>query len=137
VDGASAGDPMLRGTVTSEREAIIAVSVRGPTGRVLDTEAVVDTGFDGYLCLPPTAIAQLRLPWIESGEATLADGSDCLVEVYQGTVLWDGHALSLLVDEVDTDPLVGMGLLEGHELKIEVRPGGKVTIKRLPRRRRA
>jgi clan AA aspartic protease len=128
---------MLRGTVTAEREAIIGVSVRGPTGRVLDIEAVVDTGFDGFLCLPPAAIAQLRLRWIERGEGMLADGSECLVEVYEATVLWDGHALSLFVDEVDADPLVGMALLEGYELKAEVRSGGKVTIKRLPRRRRA
>jgi len=127
---------MIRGIVTAQREASIQVSLRGPTGRVLDVEAVVDTGFDGYLSLPPAVIAQLRLPWVRSGEATLADGSDCLLEVYKGTVLWDGRTLSIPVDEVDADPLVGMALLEGYELKAEIRTGGKVTIKRLPRRRR-
>jgi len=39
-----------------------------------------------------------------------------------------------LVDEADADPLVGMRLLKGHELKMQVRYRGKVTIKRLPRR---
>jgi clan AA aspartic protease len=128
---------MIRGFVTADREAIIEVVVRGPTGRVLDCEAALDTGFDGYLCLPPSAIAQLCLPWVERHEATLADGSTCSVDVYEGTILWDGKALSVLIDEIDADPLVGMALLEGYELKAEVRSGGKVTIKRLPRRRRS
>jgi clan AA aspartic protease len=122
--------------VTAQREAIIQVSLRGPTGRVLDVEAVVDTGFDGYLCLSPSIVAQLRLRWDRSGEATLADGSDTLVEIYDGKVLWDGRTLYIPVDEVDADPLVGMALLEGCELKAEIRTGGKVTIKRLPRRKR-
>jgi hypothetical protein len=38
----------------------------------------------------------------------------------------------LLVDEADTDPLVGMALLNGYELKIEVRSRGKVEITPLP-----
>jgi hypothetical protein len=37
------------------------------------------------------------------------------------------------VDEADTAPLVGMALLEGFELRVQVRSNGKVTIKALPR----
>lgn len=123
--------------MTAEREAIIQVSLRGPTGRVVHVKAVVDTGFSGHLSLPPAIIAQLRLRWDRSAEVILADGSESAVEVYEGTVLWDGGSLSIPVQEVDADPLVGMALLEGYELKAEVRSGGKVSIKRLPRRRRA
>lgn len=127
---------MIKGIATAEYEAIIHVSLRGPTARVLHVEAAVDTGFNGFLCLPPAVIAQLRLRWDRSGEAILADGSESTFEIYDGTVLWDGRSLSVPADEVDSDPLVGMALLEGYELKAEVRSGGKVTIKRLPRRRR-
>jgi hypothetical protein len=42
----------------------------------------------------------------------------------------------ILVDEADADPLVGMRLLKGHELKMQVLSGGKVTINRLPRKGR-
>ena len=35
---------------------------------------------------------------------------------------------------IDTDPLVGMRLLKGHESRMQVRYRGKVAIKRLPRR---
>jgi clan AA aspartic protease len=128
---------MIRGMVTVLREATIQVSLRGSTRRVSQVEAVIDTGFDRYLCVPSAVIAQLRLPWVRSGEATLADGSDSLFEVYEGTVLWDGRTLSIPVDEVNANPLVGMALLEGYELKAEVCTAGKVTIKRLARRRRA
>jgi hypothetical protein len=38
----------------------------------------------------------------------------------------------VLVDEADTDALVGMALLNGYELNMQVRPHGNVIIKRLP-----
>jgi hypothetical protein len=52
--------------------------------------------------------------------------------VYVGNVVWDGAERRVLVDEAETDPLVGMALLSGYELKMQVRSRGKVTIKRLP-----
>jgi len=53
-DGSSADDLMIRGMVTAEREAIIQVSLRGPTGRVLHVEARCGTpAFSGHLSLPP------------------------------------------------------------------------------------
>ena len=67
-------------------------------------------------------------------QATLADGTTCVFQVYTGKVTWDGKVRTILVDEADTDPLVGMRLLRGHELKMQVRARGKVTIKRMPRR---
>jgi len=62
---------------------------------------------------------------------TLADGSECIFDVYVAKVDWDGKVRTILVAEADADPLVGMRLLRGHELKMQVRYRGKVTIKRL------
>jgi len=36
------------------------------------------------------------------------------------------------VDAVDIDPLIGMSLLSGYELTIQVAAGGKVIISLLP-----
>jgi predicted aspartyl protease len=58
---------------------------------------------------------------------TLADGSECLFDVYDAKVLWDGKVRDILVDEADAEPLVGMRLLKGHELKMQIRARGKVT----------
>jgi len=35
------------------------------------------------------------------------------------------------VDEAETVPLLGMSLLEGYELTVQVQPGGNVTIRAL------
>jgi predicted aspartyl protease len=44
---------------------------------------------------------------------TLADGSECLFDVYEGSVMWNRKRRRILVDEADADPLVGMRLLRG------------------------
>jgi clan AA aspartic protease len=119
---------MIQGVVNHHREAIIPVTVRSPLGQELPIDAIVDTGFNGSLTLPPVPIAALGLPWRNYGQATLANGSVDLFDVFAATVLWDGSARSILVEEVATQPLVGMGLLDGYDLHIEVTAGGSVTI---------
>jgi hypothetical protein len=34
-------------------------------------------------------------------------------------VIWNGQVKAIEVNDSETDPLVGMGLLEGYELKIQ------------------
>jgi clan AA aspartic protease len=128
---------MITGTVTADREAIIRLTVRGPAGQERRVEAVIDTGFDGWLSLPPALIARLGLPWRRRGRALLADGSESVFDIHEATVVWDRRRRRIPADEADTTPLVGMALLDGYELNAQVRAGGKVTIKPLPRRRRA
>jgi hypothetical protein len=65
----------------------------------------------------------------------LADGSESVFDIYEGTVVWDRRSRRIPMDEADTTVLVGMALLEGPKLNVEVRVRGKVTIKPLPRRR--
>ena len=79
-------------------------------------------------------IRALNLPWRTFGRGTLADGSVSLFDVYQAKVVWDGRVRPVFVDEFDATPLVGMALLGGCELNMQVRARGKVTIKRLPRK---
>jgi hypothetical protein len=58
------------------------------------------------------------------------------LDVYEAAVIWDGQVRNILVDETDADPLIGMRLLRGYELKMQVRSHGKITIKRLPSSRK-
>src|SRR5438128_9770201 len=122
---------MITGAVKSD-EARIRLKVRGRRGREQEVEAVIDSGYTGALTLPPALITMLGLRWQSVERATLADGSTCVFQVYVGKLVWDGKVRTILVDEADADPLVGMRLLRGHELKMQVRARGKVTIKRLP-----
>jgi clan AA aspartic protease len=122
---------MITGVVRA-REARVRLKVRGPRGRERVIEAVIDTGYTGSLTLPPSVVSALRLRWQSLDRGTLADGSECLFDVYEATIVWDRRMRRISVDEADTEPLVGMALLSGYELKVQVRPLGKVTIKRLP-----
>jgi clan AA aspartic protease len=126
---------MIVGMVRA-REPMIRLAVRGFRGREQKIEAVVDTGYTGWLTLPPDVIAGLDLRWQSFGRGTLADGSLSLFDVYKAKVFWDTRLRSVFVDEFDATLLVGMALMRGCELKMEVQARGKVTIKRLPQRRR-
>ena len=116
------------------REPLIRLPIRGSGGRQQEIEAVVDSGYTGWLTLPPAVIAALNLRWQTFGRGILADGSLSSFDVYQAKILWDGRARPVFVDEFDAIPLLGMALLRGYEYKMQVRARGKVTIKRLHRR---
>ena len=132
---------MIRGVVT-RYEGIVRLSVFGRRGQRETVEAVVDTGYDGFLTLPPTMIRELELEWLSNGHAVLADGSECLFDLHEGEVIWDRRHMLIQIDSSDATPLIGMRLLEGFELTMQVRQDGPVLIKRMkppskdPRRRR-
>jgi clan AA aspartic protease len=122
---------MIIGVVTDRREAVIRLKVRGPAGQDQEIEAIIDTGFDGWLSLPSSIIVQLGLTWRQRGRALLADGSESVFDIYEATVDWDGEARRIPVDEAETVPLVGMALLEGYELVVQVQRGGNVSVRAL------
>lgn len=120
---------MITGVVTMYREAIVRLKLLGPSGLEHEIDALIDTGFDGWLTLPYSLIGMLGFPWRSRGRAILADGSESLFDIYRATVYWDGQTRDIDIDAVDSEPLLGMALLDGYDLNIQVRPGGKVTIK--------
>ncbi len=123
---------MIRGKVNPHLEAIIPLVLRDGTGVELHVEAVVDTGYNGYLSLPHSLIAQLGFEFLLQGDGTLADGSQVSFEVYNGFVVWDGRITTIEVDSVDGAPLVGMALLKGFDLHIRTLLGGDVLIETIP-----
>ncbi|HEX5716821.1 MAG TPA: hypothetical protein VF179_11730 [Thermoanaerobaculia bacterium] len=42
---------MLTGHVTSDNEAILPIALFGAEGRIVQVEAVIDTGYNGFLTL--------------------------------------------------------------------------------------
>ena len=66
----------------------MVVRVVGEGGRSAGVEAVIDTGFDGHLLLPPSVVSSLSLPRIGSARPTLADGSVVVMTVHVAEVLW-------------------------------------------------
>jgi predicted aspartyl protease len=68
---------------------------------------------------------------MKRGRALLGDGSESIFDIFEATVVWDGQPRRIFVDTADTAPLVGMALLKGYELILQVKDKGTVLIKAL------
>ncbi len=119
---------MIEGFVNASLEPIISLSVSGPTGQTQEIQAVIDTGYNGYLTLPGTLVQELGLPFESSATAVLADGSEVKLETYVATVLWDGEARAIDAHLAENKSLAGMRLLQWYSLHVDVRDGGRVAV---------
>lgn len=119
---------MIEGVVSAVYEAVVRLTVQGPAGTAREIEAVIDTGFNGFLTLPPGLVAELALTLEGLGRATLGDGSEVTFPFYDVAVRWDGQMRYGLADAAASTPLVGMSLLRGYDLHIAVEPGGRVVV---------
>ena len=119
---------MIEGVVNADYEAIVPLRIQGPEGQTRDIEAVVDTGFTGFLTLPLGVVAELGLPFAYAGQAFLANDDEVRFYVHHATVLWDGQPREIEAAATGSTPLVGMLLLDKHNLNIEVESGGSVVI---------
>jgi len=124
---------VITGLVNARYEAMIRALVRDAAGQAHEIEAIIDTGFNGSLTLPPALIAALALPWRTRGSAILANGTEDEFDIYAATLIWDGIPRPILIESVDTAPLVGMALLYGYDVRIQAIDGGLMTLEALPK----
>jgi clan AA aspartic protease len=122
---------MMQGYVNTSYEAVISVVV-SYGGKLKSINAVIDTGFTGFLSLPSEIVADLELPWSYRDRATLGDGSETLFDIHEASVIWDGEFREIEINLADTEPLLGMSMLRGYKLEVDTIQGGLVTIKALP-----
>jgi clan AA aspartic protease len=123
---------MITGQVTADREAEVRLTIRGPHGAELEIDTIVDTGFTGSLTLPLALITTLGLVYQHATPAILADGSIVMCDAFEATVLWEGQGRQVLVHEASGDVLLGMSLLYGSRMTLDIVDGGTVTIEPLP-----
>ena len=121
----------MQGYVNTGYEAVIYLVIKH-NNRLKSINAVIDTGFTGFLSLPQSIIDELELPWSYSDFATLGDGSETLFDVHDATIIWDGQFREIEINSADTDPLLGMKMLRGFRLQVDTIQGGLVTIEALP-----
>jgi clan AA aspartic protease len=115
---------MMNGIVDQNCEATIRLVVSNESKQSQVINAVIDTGFTGFLTLPMTVINILNLRLYSREEGTLGDGSTCIFDVYSGLVIWDGEYRYIDVNLAETDPLVGMSLLYGYRIQLDAIEGG-------------
>jgi clan AA aspartic protease len=122
---------MMFGVVNDNCEAMIKVAVGHTDAPKIIIDAVIDTGFTSFLSLPLTTIAALELPWSGLDFGTLGDGREVMFEMYTASVIWDGQVRIVDVVASEADPLIGMSLLYGYDLRIATIEGGTITIQAL------
>jgi len=121
---------VLTGRVNSKLEAVVSLWIGGPEGRSLKTDAIVDTGFSGALSVSREVVTSLGLLPFGRMLGTLADGHERYFPVYTAIISWQGEPHLIYVNVVEeSEPLLGMGMLHGCELAMQIIEGGEVSIR--------
>lgn len=115
----------MNGHVDDSGRALVAVKIQpSELASAEEVEAWIDTGFTGDLVLPKVLIENLGLSQSATVSAILADGSHVEMRAYSCLIDWFGELRKLeVVANEGNCPLLGIGLLEGHELQISYRSG--------------
>jgi clan AA aspartic protease len=121
---------MISGQVTSQHQAVVEIEISAPQCPSQSLRAVVDTGFTGYLTLPIEQIRAMWLPFAGYRRGQVADGRKMLLERYLVDVNWHGKPQPVLAAMTKGAILIGMSLLTGSELHIDVIENGSVIIEK-------
>ena len=111
---------MIDGLIRPTGTPVVSLKVFGTRGEIT-VEGVLDTGFDGFLCLPIPLAVTLGLELIEVIRAELADGTIIEDElVFAGQAEWDGAVVRVpMVLTRSEDPLIGTAFLKGHVVQLD------------------
>jgi len=123
---------MITGRVTPYYEAAIPVVLRGRDQSAERVEFVIDTGFDGSLCLPPDEVAALGLSPMGAQRVVLGDGSEAKLLIYEVEVEWHGRLLLVNALGAKGAALLGMAMLRGSKVTMEVVTHGSVLVEPMP-----
>lgn len=95
--------------LTSSRFPFLPVRVQLGQ-QTYDEEALLDTGFDGGIAMPPFLLAGQEPDWYQLW--TLADGSHVTAPVYRGAVqLGDFEPIPVPVVALGDEYMIGLGIL--------------------------
>jgi clan AA aspartic protease len=126
---------MIRGHVNAAKQPVIPLQLLGPNRQSREVEALVDTGFDGLLAVPPDIVAALQLPYGMTRSYELGDGGKVEFDLHRITILWDSREVEVEAVVTTGGVLVGMSLLRGFQLFVDVVEGGEVLIQPRPANR--
>ncbi len=117
----------IEGRIDELSSPRLKVKVAGLRGTI-ELEAIVDTGFNGDLCIPITLAVQIGLILEYVHDVELADGSRKRVPVYSCNVeLNDLKRRAEVILTDGTDALIGANMLKSSSMTINYKTR-KVTV---------
>ena len=112
---------MIEGIIRETGTPILALKIIGKGEAEVTVEGILDTGFDGFLCLPIPLAVSLGLELIDVTRTELADGTVAEDElVFAGQAEWDGTVMD--VDILLTrsgDVLIGTAFLKEYLVQLD------------------
>ncbi|MFQ5794298.1 MAG: hypothetical protein ACE5JP_04520 [Candidatus Bipolaricaulia bacterium] len=122
---------MIEGTIRGAGTPVLAIKVIGRGGEEVTVEGILDTGFDGFLCLPIPLAVSLGLELIDVTHTELADGT--IVEdelLFAGRAEWDGVTMDVdILLTRSEDVLIGTAFLKGYVVELDYK-ANRVRIER-------
>ena len=118
---------MMRGSVNDHLEPWIEISIQDRHRESNLVQAILDTGFNGFLTSQTAWLLDMDVECSGQARVTLADGNEIVSDLFIAMVLWDGQWITIDVEAADTDPLIGMALLRGYDVRLRVEPGAKFS----------
>ena len=116
---------MMHGLVNINYEAMLRLVIETDQQQQ-SIDAIINTTFKGYLGLPQQLITMLDLhPFPQESDEAAPNN------YYKATVLWGNETRDIPVTLVEGEPVVGMSLLQGYSLQIQVTQHGLVTVNRI------
>ena len=113
-------------------KATVPVIFRLPEQPDFSLDFVIDTGFNGYLTLPPQAVNVMNLPLHSSIPGTLADGSQVLFSTHLARIVWDNVEKVVFVLASGNKPLLGTAMMKGYHLEVDFEDNGLVSLEKIP-----
>ena len=111
---------MITGVILDTGTPVIELKVRGSREEVT-IEGILDTGFDGFLCLPTSIAVLLGLELMYATSLELADGTVIEDElVFAGQAEWDGALRNIEITLTHSeDTLIGTAFLTGYRVELD------------------
>ena len=119
---------MIRGYIAADLVPRVPLTLFSEAGHSREVQAVLDSGFNSELTVPNRFIQEFGLKPLGKVRMFLGDGSEHLCPTYEATIEWDGIPRVVVAEICDLDPMIGMGLLRGFRVNMEVEPGGEIGI---------
>ena len=122
--------PLLTGFFSKSGSPALRVTIKGPFTDGIEYDAIIDTGFTGFLSLPLIEAIRLGLVLYGTTPVSFADGSQAFRLTARGMVkIQEAQKIGVaILEPSSTEVLLGMGFLRVFEKAFFVTINGVILV---------